>query len=104
MAQRLSDAQIETKLKTIENKIKNQNNVYRADIQMIINKIIDGVDSIVELEGQIKKLIVDRANIKKFGVKTFLTPRADIEEKDITLKFLPDLRSYLRVNERFFNG
>ena len=101
---KLTDVQIEAKLKLIENRIKNRNNIYRGDIQEIINKIIGNVDSLPELEAQIKKLVVDRAGIKKFGVKTFLTPRADIGEEDITLKFLPDLRSYLRVNERFFNG
>lgn len=101
MAKKLTDAEIETKLKDIEVRIKNKNDVYRNDIQLIINRIIYNVTSIDDLENQIRLLIVGRAGIKKFGVKTFYTPRVDLVEEDITLKFLPDLRSYLRVNERF---
>ncbi len=101
---KLSDVQIEQKLKDIENRIKNRNDIYRGDIQEIINRIIYDVSSLGELEEQIRKLIVDRAKIQKFGVKTFLTPRAgreELYEKDITLKFISDLPSYLRVKERF---
>ena len=107
---KLSDVQIEAKCKDIESRIKQKNNVYRVDIQDIINRIIYNVESLPELGGQIKN-IVNRAGIKEFGNKTFYQPRAtdkdlrreDYAKEDITFKFIEkgELLTFLRVKERF---
>ncbi len=109
MARTLTDKQIEDKCKDIENKIKSKgkDRIYRKDVQDIINRIIYDVSSLRDLDEQIGKLVVDRAGVEEFGVKTFLTPRQGREhlyEENITLKFVKDLRSYLKVNKRFPNG
>lgn len=111
---KLTDTQIEEKCKDIENKIKYQNDVYRADIQDIINRIIYNVESLGELEDQIKMIIVDRAKIKQFGLKTFYQPKVSKEDlrnedyikEDITLKFIQkgELLTFLKVKERFKIG
>ena len=108
---KLNDNQIEDKCKDIENKIKQKNNVYRGDIQDIINRIIYNVESLGELDRQMRKLIVDRAGIKEFGTGTFYEPRvsetdyrrSDTRKEDITTKFLRsgELLTYLKVKERF---
>jgi len=106
---KLNDRQIEDKCKDIEDKIKQKNNVYRGDVQDIINRIIYNVESLQELERQIRMLIEDRAKIKEFGLKTFWTPRLGREdhyEEDVTFKFMRkgELLTYTRVKERFNIG
>ena len=110
---KLSDVQIAEKCKNIESRIKQQNNVYRADIQDIINRIINSMESLPELERQIKS-IVNRAGVKEFGNKTFYQPRAtdkdlrreDYAKEDITFKFIEkgELLTFLKVKERFNIG
>jgi hypothetical protein len=98
---KLSDKQIEDKLKPIENRIKYNNNFTRADVQEMINSIIYHVESYDELKKHLEDMII-RTGVKKIGIRTMYTPRQGLTEEDKTLSFLKDLRSYQLIGERFF--
>jgi hypothetical protein len=99
----LSEAQITDKLKPIENKVKQRNNLYREDIQAMINTIIYNVSSYKDLCKYLEDM-VRRTGVKNVGIRTKYVPREGLYEVDKTLDFIKDLRTYLLVNERFFYG
>ena len=101
MGKILNNQEIEAKLKDIEVEIRNKNNFDRETIQRIINRIIYNVSSLEELKTHMTELIKTRAKIKIIGMKTFYTPREDLKETDKTLDFLSDIKSYMKVKERF---
>jgi hypothetical protein len=100
---KLTDKQIEDKLKPIENKIRNLNNLTRGDIQDMINTIIWYMESYDELKKYMEEMVV-RTGVKNIGVRTTYTPRQGLKEEDKTLHFIKDLRTYRLIEERFFKN
>ena len=98
---KISELDVISRLKPIENKIKsNPRKLSREDIQNAVNIIIWKTESFDELKDTLKKL-VKRAGIKILGMKTLYTPREDLEETDKTYEFLSDLWTYRNVRERY---
>ena len=98
---KLTDKQIEDKLKPIENRVKSRNNLTRGDIQDMINTIIYNVDTYDNFKKYLEDMVV-RSGVKHVGVKTTYTPRAGLYDVDKTLEFIKDLRTYRLVEDRFF--
>ena len=99
--ERLSELEIRERLEPVTKRIKMQNNFSRADIQDCLNRLY-GKGFSPERKKEILKKAIEGTGIKKIGLKTLYTPRADhsIGEEDKTLKFLDDIYSYRGVVER----
>jgi hypothetical protein len=98
--EKLDEAQIQQRLSKIEANIKMKNDFSREDIQNSINMLrYKGFSP--ERKRDILKQMIGRTGVKRIGLKTLYTPRADhsIGEEDKTLKFLDDLYSYRGIKD-----
>ena len=96
---KITEIEIQNKLKDIENKIKAKNNFTRADIQESLNKI-RGYGFSPDYKKEKLSEMVTRTGIKDIGIRTIYTPREGLKEEDKTLAFLSDIYSYTGVIER----
>ncbi len=80
-------------LQDIENKIKSKNNLFREDVQNVLDRL-KGKGYSLDFKKQSLIDLLTRTAIKKVGIRTLVTPRQNLEEIDKTFDFLDDLKSY----------
>ena len=97
---KLTDIEIQKKIKPIEDKIKFGRAINREDIQNALD-MIKGQGLSPDSKKAILKSMVGRTGVKKIGMVTNLVPRNDIMgEVDKTYDFLNDIYSYKGVIEK----
>ena len=97
---KLSNKQIELKLKDIEDIIKSRDDFTRYNIQSALDSI-KGMGLNINDKKMILKKMIERSGVKKIGLKTSYEPRQELKEGDKTFKFLDDILSYRGVIEEY---